>query len=117
MDRRASSVPWWCLMLYPELRRMPPHDQAAALRRARAQQLDSVERIGVIAAVVIASWLAGKLGVSAALGGGFSGFAGVLLAALPVIGVLSGPFLVRRTRRGLREERGKRQSAAGSDTT
>ena len=82
-------------MLYPELRRMPPHEQAAALRRARAQQLDSMERIGVLAAVVVASWFTGRFGVSAAFGGGFAGFVGVFLVSLPVIGVLAGPFLMR----------------------
>jgi hypothetical protein len=95
-------------MLYPELRRIPQDEQAAALQRARAQQLDSTERIGTIAAVVVASWLTNKLGVSAAFGGGSVGFVGVFLVALPMIGLLAGPFLVRRTRRGFRDEMGQR---------
>lgn len=94
-------------ILYPELSSFPPEDRVRALHDARQTPFDTLELFGMAAALVIVTALTDYSG------GGLDGnqrfFSGVLnyLAALPLLAVTLGPFLIRRVRRGLRSERNK----------
>lgn len=85
--------------LYPELRGMPDAERAAALRAARHEPLDLVELLGVaaglIVAMLVARYAAGGLPEPARIA-----------AAIAVVALTAAPFLLRRTRRGLRKMRG-----------
>jgi hypothetical protein len=89
----------WRLFIYPRLRELPVAEQDEALQAARRTALDMLERIGVLAA------LAGTAALVHAVGANGrslpANFVVQFALALPVLCVLAGPFLLRRTRRGL----------------
>ena len=82
---------------YPELRRFAPEDRAGALRQARRLSLDVVELLGIAAALIVATMVMryGVAGLSLRIGES-------ALLATAVLFVSVGPFMWRRTRRGLR---------------
>lgn len=84
-------------LLYPELRRFAPQDRSVALRKARHLALDVVELLGIAAGLIVATIVIryGVAGLSLDIG------ESVLLAPAVLL-VTVGPFLWRRTRRGLR---------------
>lgn len=83
---------------------MQPERWASALGRARQAELTLVERAGIATAVGFAAWLLRPLAdPGAAL---VVRYIEQFLLALPVIALLVSPWLVRRTRRGLRREAG-----------
>ena len=82
--------------LFPELRDLPPAQRATALRAANKLPYDTLELLGIAVGLIVAS-----LFLTHALDG-FAGTGARLLAACPVATVAIGPFVLRRTRRGLR---------------
>lgn len=90
------------ILIWPELAAIAPHHRLRALERARAEPLDMVETVGVLAGVLIATLLTqyglGHMEFGDRVFAGFANFA----VAVPLMAVLAGPFLVRRIRRGLR---------------
>jgi hypothetical protein len=93
-------------LLYPELRRFPPQDRTLALRKARRLTLDVVELLGIAAGLIVTTMVMryGAAGMALNLG------ESALLAAA-VLFVAVGPFLSRRTRRGLRRMLALRENA------
>ena len=88
-----------CLAAYPQLRRWPPIQRADVLSRARAVELDALERCGIVAAVLAACVLLEPLSPSVAPS--IVGYIEQFVLAVPLLLVLTAPFLIRRTRRGL----------------
>jgi hypothetical protein len=90
-------------LLYPELRGYGRQDRARLLRDARQEPFELLEWAGILAALVI---VAGVTRYSVA-GFGLADRIAVALAnflvAVPLLVLTAGPFLVRRTRRGLRQ--------------
>jgi hypothetical protein len=89
-------------LLYPELRAYGRQDRARLLRDARQEPFELLEWAGILAALVI---VVGITRYSVA-GFGLADRIAVALAnflvAVPLLAATAGPFLVRRTRRGLR---------------
>ena len=82
--------------LCPELRDLPPAERARALRAAHRLPYDTFELLGIAVGLIVASlFLTHALDGVAATGAR-------LLAACPVAAAAVGPFVLRRTRRGLR---------------
>jgi hypothetical protein len=90
-------------LLYPELRAYGRQDRARLLRDARQEPFELLEWAGILAALVI---VVGITRYSVA-GFGLADRIAVALAnflvAIPLLVATAGPFLVRRTRRGLRQ--------------
>ena len=88
-------------VLYPQLKAFPEPDRWGALRNARETPFDVVELVGMAFGLVV-SVLLTRYGIEE-----WDVFARAALAlanflvALPLLALLVGPFLVRRTRRGL----------------
>lgn len=89
-------------LLYPELRRLPVHEQPAALAHARATEFDAVE-LGGLALGLLLTTAVTRYAKPESLLAGLSELVANFLVAVPLLVVLTGPFFVRRTRRGLRE--------------
>ena len=89
-------------LLCPELRSLPPAERADALRTARKLPYDTFELLGIAVGLIMATlFLRHTLD-------GFAGIGARLLAAGPVAALSIGPFVLRRTRRGLRRILGGR---------
>lgn len=103
-------------LLYPELEAFAPADRAGALERARRHPLDWVELAGLGVGVVVVALLTRYGAEGLAPAGRLSAAAANFVIALPLLAVAAGPFLWRRTRRALREERGTgaRPAASGA---
>ena len=92
-------------LLYPELQAHARKDRARLLHEASKEPFDFLEWVGMLAALVVVVSLT-RYGIA-----GFSlidRFAVMLanfLVAIPLLVVTVGPFLVRRTRRGLQKRR------------
>ena len=96
---RSRWLQWVLVSLSPRLRAWPVRDWPGVLAKARAIESDAVERYGVIASLLLVTWLLRPppgLEVSLPL---------LLLAqitlAIPALVALAGPFYLRRIRRGL----------------
>ena len=87
------------LLAYPQLRKISAADQDEALRIARRTELDLLERIGIL------SGLVGTTAILQAVGADWNSMLARSLAqftlAVPLLFCVVGPFLLRRTRRGL----------------
>ena len=96
------------LIVYPQLRKISAADQDEVLRIARRTELDLLERIGILSGVV------GTTAVLQSVGADWNALPVRLLAqfalAMPLLLCVVGPFLLRRTRRGLDIECGKRSN-------
>jgi uncharacterized membrane protein YcfT len=95
------------LLLFPDLARVPETRRTAAMERARSEPLDIIETAGILAAVVIVTAFT-RYGLKDAmltdrLAAALLNFAIVV----PQLVLFAGPFLVRRTRRGLRAYLGR----------
>lgn len=88
------------LLLYPELRALEPEARERALRQARETPFDLVELAGMALAVVLVTSLT-RYGMGSSALAQFAMGLGSFLLALPLLAVTAGPFLYRRTRRGL----------------
>ena len=87
------------LLAYPQLRGLPPAQWAGILGRARDTPFDTIERVGIVAGVAFVTFaLRSGAGEPGSL---FTLFLGQFVLALPLLVVFVGPFLLRRTRRGL----------------
>lgn len=96
---RSRWLQWVLVSLFPRLRAWPVRDWPGVLAKARAIESDAVERYGVIASLLLVTWLLRPppgLEVSLPL---------LLLTqitlAIPALVALAGPFYLRRIRRGL----------------
>ena len=89
---------------YPELRSFSEDERHLALARAKEARFDSIELVGMAIGLVIVttftSYAAEGLSVAARIAKGLANF----VIAIPLLGLTLGPFLWRRTRRGLRIE-------------
>lgn len=97
--QRSSFVQWLLVQCFPQLRAWPVRAWPQLISEARQQDLDWVERLGVLVALVLASSLlrpAASLEASLPLA-----LLGQWVFALPVLLALAGPFFLRRLRRGL----------------
>lgn len=99
MNIEAKLAPW----LYPELRGLAETRREDLLIKARQEPYDTIEWIGLIAAMGIAALALRWLDLRAVFGDsavlfGLASFAW----ALVVLYVLAAPWMVRRTRRGLK---------------
>lgn len=88
-------------LVMPELKTIAPHQRDRALEAAREEPLDLIETIGVLAGLVIALLLTRYSLTDAQLTDRLVAALANFVVAVPLIGVLAGPFLIRRTRRGL----------------
>jgi hypothetical protein len=103
-------IEWLRVLAYPRMREIPAHRRDAALRHARTTELDAIERIGMIAGVLGATLVLESLGVD--WESPFIRFLVQFVAALALLAVVVGPFLLRRTRRGLDIECTKHRKSA-----
>lgn len=95
--------------LYPELRLFAADERVCVLHEAKNTSFDALELFGMAAGLVIVTALtryastdffdADQRFVSALLN---------FIVALPLLALVLGPFLIRRSRRGLRAEFAKR---------
>lgn len=89
------------MLLYPELKSIAPHHQKHALKQAKEEPFELLEwagtLVGIVIAVGVTRYSAAGFGVHERLVAALANFA----IAVPLITILVGPFLVRRTRRGL----------------
>jgi hypothetical protein len=91
-------------LLYPELRPYRGNDRIRLLRKAAETPFDFIEWLGILAALVFVISLTrygvADFGIVDRIIAGLVNF----LVAIPLLGVTAGPFLVRRTRRGLHSQ-------------
>ena len=85
----------------PRLAELPPGEREKAAEQARQAEFDATERIGIVAGVVLTAYLlrfdpAQVQAMSLPLR-----YLVQFIAALPLLALLVGPFMLRRTRRGL----------------
>ena len=90
-------------LLYPELQAYAPGDRARLLRDASKEPFDFLEIAGILAALVVVVG-ATRYGVAEFnLVDRFAVMLANFFVAVPLLVVTVGPFLVRRTRRGLQK--------------
>lgn len=97
------------LLLYPDLKRIPDHEWPLALNRARALPLDMVELIGILAGVVLVTWMLRDLMPAADMVAATTLNGMRFFLAIPLLVLFAGPFMLRRTRRGLESLRQQRE--------
>jgi hypothetical protein len=91
-------------LLYPDLRPYGRIDRDRLLRGASKTPHDLVEWAGILAALVFVGVLTGYSAVDFNPAQRFVAAVINFFAALLLLGGTAGPFLVRRTRRGLRSQ-------------
>jgi F0F1-type ATP synthase assembly protein I len=91
-------------LLYPELHSYGRSDRDRLLQEARKTPFDFIEWAGILAALVFVVILTRYSAVNFGLADRIAVAAINFLIALLLLGVTAGPFLVRRTRRGLRSQ-------------
>jgi hypothetical protein len=89
----------WHLLVYPRLREFPAAARDEALRVARAAEFDTVERIGILGGVVATAAVLQTLGAD--WDSSFVRYLAQFVLAVPLLGMVIGPLLLRRTRRAL----------------
>ena len=90
-------------VLYPELLTYGRRDRARLLQEASKEPLDFLEWVGILAALVLVVSFT-RYGVAGfSLVDRFAIMLANFLVAVPLLVVTVGPFLVRRTRRGLQK--------------
>jgi hypothetical protein len=100
------------LLFFPDLRAFGKADRAAAMRKARATPLDFVELAGIALALVLTTAIT-RYGVSSVELADRIALAAInFVVAVPLLTFLAGPFLIRRVRRGLREQLARRNAFA-----
>jgi hypothetical protein len=91
-------------LLYPELRPYGRNERGRLLRVANKTPFDLIEWAGILTSlvfvVILTRYSAVDLGPTDRIAVGLVNF----LVAILLLGVIAGPFLVRRTRRGLRSQ-------------
>ena len=109
---RSADLVWrnaltWVL---PRLLHVAPEYRDEALRQARAADFDALERVGVLMALALTTWLL-RSDVGASEIAPPIRFIAQFCAAFLLLVVLSGPFYLRRLRRGLDHAIERRQRA------
>lgn len=99
---RSLYLQWLLVQIFPRLRVWPVDRWPVVLGKAQDAELDQFERIGIIAAVVIATGFLqpatfGDVAVPFV-------FLSQFVIALPLLFILAGPFFLRRIRRFLDAE-------------
>ena len=90
-------------LLYPELQAYQGKDRARLLQEASEEPLDFLEWAGIVAALIIVASVT-RYGVAGFnLVDRFAVMLANFFVAVPLLVVTVGPFLVRRTRRGLQK--------------
>ena len=89
-------------LLYPELRSYGRSDRDRLLREAAKTPLDLIEWMGILAALGFVALLTRYSAVDLGLADRIVVAVVNFLVVIALLGVTAGPFLVRRTRRGLR---------------
>lgn len=92
-------------LLYPELLAYGRQDRARLLKEASKEPFDFLEWVGILAALVLVVSFT-RYGIAGfSLVDRFAIMIANFLVAVPLLVVTVGPFLVRRTRRGLQKRR------------
>ena len=92
-------------LLYPELLAYGRRDRARLLKEASKEPYDFLEWIGILAALVLVVSFT-RYGVAGlGLAHRFAVAVANFIVAVPLLVVTVGPFLVRRTKRGLQKRK------------
>lgn len=91
-------------VLYPELRSCGRRDRDRLLREAAKTPLDLIEWAGILTSVVFVVILTRYSAIDFGLADRIAVAIVNFLVAIPLLGITAGPFLVRRTRRGLNSQ-------------
>jgi hypothetical protein len=91
-------------LLYPEVRPYGRADRDRLLKKASEMQLDMVEWLGILVGLVLVVAITRYSAAGLGLADRLAIAAANLIIALPLLVITAGPFLVRRTRRGLRAQ-------------
>ncbi len=100
----STVITRWKYLAYPELRKFPPNDRAAALRKAVEARFDAIELLGLFVALAVTVLITRYSGTGMGLADRFGAAVANFVIAIPLLLLLGGPFYVRRTRRGLRKQ-------------
>ena len=95
----------------------PEHEWPLALSRARGLPLDGVEMIGIVASVVLVTWMLRDLMPASDLAAATMLNVMRFFLAIPLLALFVGPFMLRRTRRGLETLRQQRESTRETKTS
>ena len=93
---KRSALTW----AMPHLVKLPPADWPLAVQQARETNFDAIERIGVLAAIALTTYLL-RFDVNEAEISLPIRFVAQFVAAIPLLILLAGPFYLRCWRRGL----------------
>lgn len=104
------------LLAYPSLRKLPEAQWSKSLQRARNGNFDFVEWTALLAGVGVATYVLRFDSEFAAILTPIEKYLFQLVAALPLLLLLIGPFYLRRTRRNLDLEIERTQLAHRADT-
>lgn len=99
---RSPYLQWILVQALPQLRAWPVREWPAVLNKVHEAEFDQIERIGIIAAVVISAWFL-RPAANADTSVPFA-FLLQLVLSLPLLLILAGPFFLRRIRRCLDAE-------------
>ena len=91
-------------VLYPELRSYGRTDRDRLLREAGKAPFDFIEWGGIVVSLIFVAMVTRYKTIEFGMAGRLVIVAVNFLVAIPLLGVTAGPFLVRRTRRGLRSQ-------------
>jgi hypothetical protein len=91
-------------VLYPDLRSYGRTDRDRLLREAGKAPFDFIEWAGIVISLVFVVTVTRYKAIDFGLADRIAVMAVNFLVAIPLLGVTAGPFLVRRTRRGLRSQ-------------
>ena len=100
----SSEISSWTYLLYPDLRKFDAQDRSRALAKAKDARLDAIELVGVAVGLLMTVLITRYSAVDLSLSGRFAMTLANFIIAIPLLGVLVGPFLVRRTRRSLKAQ-------------
>lgn len=103
---------WLLVRAFPGLRAWPVREWPTLLAQVKRLEFDQFERIGVIAGVGLVSWLL-RPAATVELSVPFT-YLSQLLFSLPLLLIVTGPFFLRRIRRGL-DEAAKERRGPPSD--
>lgn len=94
--------------LYPELQRLEPLERAAAKAHAAEEPFDVVEWLGIAFGIVAVTAMTRYRLPGTEILDRLAMMLVNFAIAIPLLGILIGPFLVRRTRRGLARGRNRK---------
>lgn len=107
---RSPYLQWILAQIFPKLRDWPVREWPEVLSSVQTREFDQVERIGIIAAVVLVSCFL-RPAATSDMPVPFA-FLSQLVFSLPLLLLTAGPFFLRRIRRSLDEAAKSRQDAA-----